>query len=163
MMRLSCRMFGGTKDMANIIAMCGALDLDGSGSSLIMQRRIEQELQKRNMPDLELKAFDHADVLRDVPSQSEVCDHTHALLNERHCETFFRAPQIVELLRCISAEPSPVSAVRPLQHDTGRSLLARLPTHRNPLRLLMSSSRRSRERSLPSELRSPEESNPSGP
>ena len=128
--RLSCRMFGGTKDKANIVAMCGALDLDGSGSSLIMQRRIEQELQKRNVPDLELKAFDHAGVLRDVPSQSEVCDRTHTLLNERHCETFFRAPQIVELLRCISAEPS--ASIRRTIAPTRHGALAPGPSTNPP-------------------------------
>lgn len=109
--RISCRMFGGTKDKANVVAMCGALDLDDSGSSVVLQRRLEQELLKRNVPDLVLKAFDHSGVLREIPSNDEVSDRTHAVLNERHGDTFFRLPQIVALLRCIPAKSSGDSRV----------------------------------------------------
>ena len=103
--RLSCRMIGGMKEKANVVAMCRALEVPADGSKLVLQRRLEQELRDRNVHNTHLRAYDRAGVLKDLPSQREVVDRTHEQINETYDGTVFNLAQIVELLRLIPREP----------------------------------------------------------
>ena len=120
LIRLCCRMIDGARTKKNREALCGALALHTGGSEVIMKRRIEFELRRRNFSVLQVKAKDRHGAERALPSHSELTSRTLDQVNESYNDTVFQLPQIVHLLRSLPTEPADApNALPPEDHQKG--------------------------------------------
>ena len=112
LIRLCSRLIGGSKDRKNLTAMCHALSLPSTGSLLVLQRRIEHDLRKRNFQELDFTAADRKGDERALPSHADVSDRTNEQLSAKFEGTVFRLPQIAHLLLGLSRDSTGEPAAR---------------------------------------------------
>ena len=123
LIRLCSRLIGGSKDRRNLTTMCHALSLPSTGSLLVLQRRIEHDLRKRNFQELDFTAADRKGDERALPSHADVSDRTNEQLSAKFEGTVFRLPQIA------TSPAGSLSRVRQAsqQLDLGRNSSQKLP------------------------------------
>ena len=134
--RLCCRMIGGSKQNGNLISMCRALAVPTCGSGMVLQRRIGQELRARKFHEREFQAKDQKGVKMALPSHHDVTpprasseltatqrqeqwDRTDEWLSQQFSETAFRLPQIIVLLESICSDPPGAEPAACQQNSSG--------------------------------------------